>query len=226
MANTSYLSRIFGKSPITQLQEHIDKVVTCVEQLVPYFDAVMKQDWDLAGSVQEEIAYLENQADDIKNELRLNLPSSLFMPIDRRDILEVLDLQDSIANKAKDISGLILGRKMSLPAELHPSYKKFLNRCIDATKQAKLVIGEVDELIETGFRGDETKRVQSMIRDLHIIEDETDDIQVSIRAEFYAIEKDLPPVDVMFIYEVIKWTGDLADAAQSTGNRLQLMLAE
>jgi uncharacterized protein len=226
MAGQNYFSKIFGDSPVTPLQNHIDKVVSCVEQLVPYFEAVYANNWDRAAEVQQTVVKLENEADNIKNELRMHLPSSLFMPVDRRDVLEVLDLQDHIANKAKDISGLILGRKMSIPETLHEVYMKFLTRCIDATRQAQIAINELDELVVTGFRGDEAIRVKAMIEELHVIEDDTDNIQIGLRAQLYAIESELPPVDVMFIYEIIKWTGDLADTAQSTGNRLQLMLAK
>lgn len=226
MARASYFSRIFGNSPVTPLQKHINSVVACVEMLPPYFDAVFAGNWEQAAEIQGQIAQLENAADTIKNELRLNLPSSLFMPIDRRDVLEVLDLQDLIANKAKDIAGLILGRKMAIPVELKATYLNFLNRCIDAARQAQVAINELDELVVTGFRGDEAMRVKSMIQDLHTIEHETDKIQIMLRAELYKIEQGLPPVDVMFIYKIIEWTGDLADAALSTGNRLQLILAK
>ena len=226
MTQSSYFSKIFGSSPVTPLQQHIDKVVLCVEQLIPYFESVIKNDWEQAAKVQSQLVELEHEADEIKNELRLHLPSSLLMPIDRRDVLEVLDLQDYIANKAKDISGLILGRKMSLPESISSAYMKFLERCIDATRQAQVAINELDELVVTGFRGDEATRVKKMIEELHKIEDETDDIQVTLRAALYEIERELPPIDVMFIYKIIEWTGDLADFAQSTGNRLQLMLAK
>ncbi len=226
MSTTGYFSRIFGPSPVAPLQQHMDKVVACVKRLSPYFDAVMEEDWDRARDIQADIVNLEHEADDIKNELRRHLPSSLFMPVDRRDILEILDLQDEMANRTKDISGLILGRKMKLPGALHEGFKTFLDRCIEATRQAKSAIDELDELVATGFRGDEVKLVTEQIEKLHVIENETDRIQVELRANLYAIEKDLPPVDVMFIYETLKWTGDLADAAQSTGNRLQLMLAK
>ena len=226
MARASYFSSIFGNSPVTPLQKHIDSVVACVEMLPPYFDAVFAGDWDEAAGIQGQIAQLENVSDAIKNELRMNLPTSLFMPIDRRDVLDVLDLQDLIANKTKDIAGLILGRKMAIPAPLKGSYMNFLTRCIDATRQAQVAINELDELVVTGFRGDEASRVKSMIQELHTIEHETDEIQVRLRADLYAIESTLPPVDVMFLYKIIEWTGDLADAAQSTGNRLQLMLAK
>ncbi|MEE8233603.1 MAG: TIGR00153 family protein [Gammaproteobacteria bacterium] len=226
MATTSYFSRIFGKSPITPLQKHIASVIACVEQLIPYFEAVFKNDWDLAATIQGKLASLEGEADDIKNKLRMNLPTSLFMPVDRRDILQVLDLQDLIANRAKDISGLTLGRKMSIPDALAEDFMVFLQRCIDATKMAQVAINELDELVVTGFRGDEVKRVTRMIAELHVIENETDEIQVNLRASLFALESELSPVDVVFIYKIIEWIGDLADASQSTGNRLQLMLAK
>ena len=226
MASTSYFSRIFGNSPVSPLQKHIASVIACVEQLIPYFEAVFNNDWDLAAKIQGKLALLEGEADDIKNKLRMNLPTSLFMPIDRRDILQVLDLQDLIANRAKDISGLTLGRKMSIPNALAEDFMAFLQRCIDATKQAQNAINELDELVVTGFRGDEAKRVTQMIAELHVIENETDKIQVKLRASLFALESELSPVDVMFTYKIIEWIGDLADASQSTGNRLQLMLAK
>jgi|TARA_B110000037_G_C16992213_1_gene453600 predicted phosphate transport protein (TIGR00153 family) len=226
MTQSNYFSRIFGSSPVTPLLKHIDIVVSCVEKLIPYFESVIINDWELAAETQKKLVLLEHEADEIKNELRLNLPSSLFMAIDRRDVLEVLDLQDHIANKAKDISGLTLGRKMSLPESISCGYMEFLKRCIDATRQAQVAVNELDELVVTGFRGDEAVRVKKMIEELHVIEEETDEIQIKLRAELYKTEKELPPIDVMFIYKIIEWTGDLADTSQSTGNRLQLMLAK
>lgn len=226
MIKTSYFSRIFGNSPVAPLQKHIASVIACVEQLVPYFEAVFKDDWDEATKIQRKLATLEGEADNTKNELRMNLPTSLFMPIDRRDILELLDMQDLIANRAKDISGLTLGRKMAIPDALADDFMAFLQRCIDATRQAQIAINELDELVVTGFRGDEAMRVRKMVAELHVIENETDDIQIKLRASLYVLENDLPPIDVMFIYKIIEWIGDLADASQSTGNRLQLMLAK
>ena len=41
----------------------------------------------------------------------------------------------------------------------------------------------------------------------------------------FAIERDLPPIDAMFLYRILDWTGDIGDRAQRVGSRLQLMLA-
>ncbi len=216
---------LFGTSPVRPLQKHMAKVVECVSQLEPLFDAVLADDRAAVNEVQERIVALEHDADDLKHDLRLHLPRSLFLPVERRDLLEVLTMQDNIANRAKDIAGLIRGRRMSLPADVGPRFKDFVKRGIDACLQAQKAVNELDELVETGFRGAEVALVQDMINELDRIETDTDTIQVEVRAKVFAIERDLPPIDAMFLYRVIDWTGDIGDRAQRVGSRLQLMLA-
>jgi len=224
MARTT-ISSLFGKSPVHPLQTHMASVQDCIVELVPFFKAVIKQDWKKAKLQQKKIAKLEQDADKLKRNLRLQLPKSLFMPVSRRDLLEVLTMQDKIANKAKDIAGLITGRKMTFPDEVSERLLDFVKRCIDASKQAQKATNELDELIETGFSGREVTVVQEMIRKLDSIESDTDKIQVKVRAALFKKEKDLPPVDVMFMYRVIDWIGDLGDLSQRVGSRLEVMLA-
>jgi predicted phosphate transport protein (TIGR00153 family) len=218
-------SDMFGSSPVRPLQKHMQKVQECVSQLTPFFDAVLDKNWDEALELQAEIAHLENEADDLKRELRLKLPKSLFMAMSRRDLLEVLTMQDKVANKAKDIAGLIVGRKMVFPNNLGPLLKDFIQRSIDASGQAQTAINELDELVETGFRGTEVKLVESMIKTLDDLEHETDKIQVQVRKELFDMESSLNPVEVMFLYRIIDWIGDLGDLSQRVGSRLELMLA-
>jgi len=224
MARTT-ISSLFGSSPVKPLQSHMNSVQTCVEELIPFMDAVLIKDWDSALKVQLKISELEQESDKLKKDLRLNLPNSLFMPVSRRDLLEVLTMQDKIANKAKDIAGLITGRKMNIPDPLGTQFKTFINRSIDASAQACQAINELDELVETGFKGREVNLVAKMIRKLDKIESDTDRIQVKIRAEIFKRETELPPIEVMFLYKIIEWIGDLADIAQRVGSRLELMLA-
>jgi predicted phosphate transport protein (TIGR00153 family) len=219
------ISNMFGASPVSPLQKHMESVQACITQLVPFFDAVIAKDWDEARKQQAEIARLENAADVLKKQLRLKMPKSLFMAVSRRDLLEVLTMQDKIANKAKDIAGLITGREMSFPDDFGPLLKTFIERSIEASAQAQKAINELDELVETGFRGTEVQLVVAMIQKLDEIENDTDKIQVKIRTALFAIESQLNPVEVMFLYRIIDWIGDLADLAQRVGSRLELMLA-
>jgi predicted phosphate transport protein (TIGR00153 family) len=100
-----------------------------------------------------------------------------------------------------------------------------VQRSIDATEQAYKSVNQLGELFETGFRGAEAEIVESMIVELDRIESDTDAIQVELRTQLYPFEKELPPVDVVFIYQAIEWIGDMADLCHGVGNALQLLLA-
>ena len=202
------------------------KVYECTKQLIPFFEAVANEDYDEVARLQKLIGDLEHDADVLKKELQLHLPKSLFMPVDRRDVLTVLKTQDKIANKSKDIAGIILGRKMKLPPPLDKAFIEYVTQSIETSKQALKTVNQLDELVETGFSGNEVDFVQNKIKELGQLESDNDDLQVKVRATLFEMEKDLNPVDVIFIYKIIDWIGDLADLAQRVGNRLQLMLAK
>lgn len=216
---------MFAKSPIRPIQKHMKKAFTCAEHLQRFIDAAMADDWDTAGREQANISALEREADALKREMRLNLPKGIFLPVPRSDILELITTQDELANKAEDIAGLIYGRKMEIPEQLSELFKSFIARAVDAAKQAKTAINELDELMETGFSGNEVTLVENMIDKLTHIESETDAMQVKLRQGLFQIEAELPPVNVMFLYKVIEWVGALADTAQQVGNRLEILLA-
>ena len=224
MPMNSFLG-VFAKSPLKPLEDHINLVHQCSQGLLPFFEAVYAEDWKEAQDQQQIISKLEKQADAIKRELRINLPSGIFMPIQRQDVLDLLTQQDKIANKAKDISGRILGRQLIIPKQLQSQFMEYLQRCLDATEQAKKVINELDDLLETGFKGREVKLVEDMIERLDSIEDDTDRLQISLRRSLLSIEKNLNPVDVIFLYSIIEWVGELADISERVGSRLELMLA-
>jgi uncharacterized protein len=221
----NFVYDLFGRSPVRPLQTHMDKVQVCVAELPAFFDAVCAGDWERAEVLQLRVAELEREADRLKKDLRLQLPKGMMLAMSRRDVLEVLTVQDHIANTAKDIAGVILGRRMRFPENMTQDLKDYLARCLDAVLQAGRIVHELDELVEAGFRGHEVDVVNSMLTELDRIEHDTDAIQRRVRESLFRQEAELPPVNVMFMYRVIDNIGDLADEAQRVGSRLQLMLA-
>lgn len=216
---------MFGPSPIKPIEQHIRKAHQCAKQLYPFFEAVLKNDWNTANKIKDKIITIEKEADLIKRDLRLHLPTGLFLPVARTDILELLSAQDRIANKAEDIAGLIISRQMTIPKKLIPSFMPFLSRCLDASKQACTAINELDELLETGFRGSEVKIVEEMILKLDEIEHDCDEKLADIRHKIFELEKELSAIDIIFLYKLVQWIGELADHAQTVGGRLQILIA-
>ena len=219
------LFNVFGPSPIRPIEQHMHKAYICAKQLNVLLDAVLVQEWETAEKHHQHIIQLEKEADLLKKDLRLHLPTGLFLPVDRTDILELLRTQDRLANTAQDIAGLLLSRKMAIPTSLALPIKTCLMRCLDAAKQACKAINELDELLETGFRGNEVKIVEDMIVTLDSIEHDCDDELAKVRMELFKIEKELHPIDAMFLYQLLQWIGNLADEAQSIGGRLQILIA-
>ena len=223
MANS--ILDLFASSPIRPMQDHMAKVHECASQLNAFFEAVVKADWQQAEIVKDNIRQLENDADELKHDLRMHLPKGLFLPVARTDLLALLSKQDKVANIARDIAGLVFARKMQFPAQVNTNLIGLVQRSIDASAQAFKAISELDELLATGFKGREATLVEEMVEQLDSIENDTDELQRVLLAEIFALEDELPPVQVMFMYKVIKTLGDLADCAQSVGSRLEMMIA-
>ena len=219
------LANIFGSSPVVPLEKHIEIAYRCAKRLQPFFAAAVGGNWTKAAKVRGDIEMLEHKADDLKKEIRLHLPKSLFMPVPREDLLELLLVQDKIANRTKDVSGIVMGRKMQFPASIADQFLEFVDRNVDAAKQARKSVRELDELFSTGFRGAEVDLVVAMIEELDKIETDTDNQQAALRGELFKIEASLNPIDAFFMYKVIELTGEIADMAERVGRRLELLLS-
>ena len=114
---------------------------------------------------------------------------------------------------------------MHIPEVLSELFIPFLTRSLDAAKQACKAINELDQLLESGFRGSEVTIVEEMIVTLDEIEHDSDDKLADIRHRIFEVEETLPALDVMFLYKLVQWIGDLADHAQTVGGRLQILIA-
>jgi predicted phosphate transport protein (TIGR00153 family) len=221
----NYISKIFGDSPVAPLQAHMEKCYQAASALGDFINHVTDEDWDAVDKSRAHIVTLENEADELKAQIRAQLPKALFMPVAREDLLELVWVQDQIPNLARDISGLIVGRRMQVPEPMQATFLEFVTRNIDAAKKARKTIRELDELYETGFRGAEVELVGKLIAQLDQIENETDDLQAKVRGQLFALEAGLPPVNVMFLYRVIELTGDIGDMAERIGRRLELIIS-
>lgn len=225
MRTTNPIASLLGSSPFKPLQAHMLVVKECVSEVPALFDALIAGNQDDIAKHKDIIFAKENEADNIQNELRAHLPKSLFMPVDRRDLLELLEMQDTIANVSQDIAGLMIERDMTVPPGMEEPVKAFVQQCVDTCKHAATIIGELDELVEMGFRGREASKVDDMVAKLSEMEDVTDTMGMELARTLFSKEDELKPVSVMFWYQMLQWIGDLADYAEKTGDRMRLLIA-
>ncbi|GGW47003.1 MULTISPECIES: TIGR00153 family protein [Halomonadaceae] len=225
MVTSNPFSAMFGRSPFQPLLAHIVKANECADLLLPFFEATLAGDWDAAAELREQVTTLEHEADTLKTELRLNLPNSMFLPVSRSDLLDLISVQDKIANKVRDITGIMLGRKMRVPDELADLMREYMATSVACVAQARQALEELKDLLESGFGRNVSDVMQNMIRELHVLEHQADDQQVAIRRRLFELESQLPPVDVIFLYKIIDWVGEVSDRAERVGSRLQILTA-
>jgi hypothetical protein len=206
------------------MQEHMRVVVACAHEIVPLVEAMASGDAAAIRERRAAIDDLEHEADSIKNEIRNNLPRRLMLALERRDMLEILDSQDSIADVTQDIAELVDQRGMVLPPPLVEPMTALAARVVAACDQGQKVINELDELVETGFSPRETARVETMISELGRIESETDELQDRACRVLFGLEDELG-VATVYWHQIILWIADLADYAERVGNRLRLLIA-
>lgn len=226
MAGGNVLGNLFGRSPIGPIQEHMQIADRAAQLLTRLIEAAATADWATARQLHKDIAGAERAADKLKRSVRRHLPKSLFLPVPRSDLLELVSMQDAVANTARDIAVIVTGRDMRFPEAMRDGVREYTEACVATSRQALVAIQELDELLEVGFSGREVKRVEAMLKELDKMERRTDKMAVSLRRSLFEMEAGLPPVDVMFYYRVLSLLGTLADEAEAVGDRLQVLMAK
>lgn len=224
--STSPLSGLLRKSPFKPIQEHMRAVFLCICTLPPLFEALFDQDNDKVIEHAEQIGKLETEADKIKSSFRSNMPTTLLMPVDREDLLNLISDQDRLSDICEEIGKILSYRTMEVPSELKPLIDELLEGTVEVSGEAKKMIEELDELVEVGFsRGKEVEKVNEIIAGVRKSEHNLDTILNRTRQALFRIEKDLNPVDVIFWYRIIELIGDISNQAENIGDRLLLFLS-
>jgi hypothetical protein len=221
----STIAGLFGRSPFKPMQKHMEVVAECAAQVIPLIDAVVAADLEAFEVAKARIFELEGKADDAKNEIRSNLPTSLLMPVDRRDLLEILQAQDSIADTAQDVAGILSMRRLTVPESFDGLLQAYVARVVDAVVQCQKIINELDELLEMGFRGRQVERVTEMVDELGAIETETDEQGMELAGQLFRLDDQMPIGTFILWHELIQKLGNLADLAENVGDRLRLLMA-
>lgn len=217
-------AKLFGQSPFVPLQSHMEKVAACVSKVPEMFASAAAGDFARVASLAEQTSKLEHEADQVKHDIQTHLPRSLFLPIDRERLLEILSIQDNIADKCENIGVLLTLKDVSIAPFLKDDFEALLNKNIEAFDSVYAIIGEVDELLESGFGGDEAERVMSMVSDVAFKEHEADVLQRSLLKSLFANETDLSVGDFFLWTQLFRQVSDLSNLSERLANRVRRTL--
>jgi predicted phosphate transport protein (TIGR00153 family) len=225
MPTTLNFAKLFGKSPFKPMKKHMSIAAECATHMPSAMEAFFRRDKETLKDIRHSISQLEDDADKILEELQSRLPKSMFLPVDRRDLLDVLEMQEAIADRTEDIIGLMLDLPMDVPQEMHKPIMRLVTRVTDGVNGALKIVKTFEDLVETGFKGPHMDKAQALIHEVVGIETDADSLGTEITHTLFSHAKNMDPVSVVFLYRLIGWIDDLADYSEKLAIRSRLLLA-
>jgi hypothetical protein len=202
----------------------MEKVAECVQQIEPILVAIKEKQYETVEKLAEAISELEHGADLMKSDIRKHLPSSLFLSIDRSTFLEMLSLQDSIADKTEDIAVLLTITPLELLPSIEEPFGRFLAKNMQCFEEARRIIQELHELVESSFGGIEAEKVKSMCDEVAFLEHEADVIQRDLLRALFREEKVLSYAVFGLWQKIFEAIGAISNYSEKLANCVRMTL--
>jgi len=216
------IARLFGKSPFLLFQSHMKKVSLCIKKLSKIFESL--ENSEKIESLVKELSKLEYEADQTKLDIRAHLPKSLFLPIDRYQLLELLSLQDSIANKAEDIGHLLALHTLDTDSLLYKNLHTLYLKNLEAFWNVRQIVKDFGDLLESSFGGIEAERVKALADKISHEEYEADKLKHKIMKEFFEIATKLSTPSFYLYVRLIEEINDISHISEKLAGRIRLIL--
>ena len=190
----------------------------------PLFQALLDNDDESLRSIAKQISKLEHSADEIKNEIRDNLPRNIFMPVNRSDFLNLLSQQDSIADTVEDIAFLLTVRKTNCPESWRDSLLSYVHKCVNVFNDTSEIYESLDSLVQSGMTGSEANTVLKKINEIGMKEWEVDKTQFEMLSNMFSMEDEMKPADLFWWSKIFKELGDIGNYSEKSVNSIRMMI--
>ena len=172
----------------------------------------------------EVLSKLEHEADLTKNDIRNHMPRSLFLPIDRNQLLEILAIQDSISDKAEEIGNLLTLRALDNIKPLLDGLQKLFKKNAEAFWHTRQIVKELDDLVESTFGGAEAQKVKAMIVQTSYLEYESDKLKHDLTKTLFKHADNLPTPAFYLWNRLIEETGTISHISEKLAIRIRMIL--
>jgi predicted phosphate transport protein (TIGR00153 family) len=216
---------LIAKSPFKPLSEHAEKVRITVWKMSDAVSAYVEGDKEKVDALYHEISSLEHDADNVKHEIRQNLPSSNIMPVDRADTLSYLKQQDDVANSAENVAELLTIKMVAMPPEVKDVILRLNAEVLKTVEEHVSASNKIITVLDTAFSPEKVSEAQDLIKKVDTQKHTVDVTKLEAMRSIYDNEEKLGPIGVYHLIALVKELGWVAEHAESSSNRLRLMIA-
>lgn len=215
---------LLAKNPFGSLREHMKKTQICVDKTKDMFKALFDGNKEQVKILAKEISKVEHECDIIKQNIHIMVSQSVFLPIEKRDLLEVISYMDDIADSAEDLGVLLTMRWMEMPLELKDSFQELLNKTYDVVDESAKVIFAIDRLLEAGFSGPDAEEVLQLINVVDKLEHEADKAQDQFGKKLFALENQFSAASLIMWIKIVDKVRHLSNSSEKMTSHIRLML--
>ncbi|HHR86181.1 MAG TPA: DUF47 domain-containing protein [Candidatus Acetothermia bacterium] len=195
--------------------KHLAEVEDSLSRFQESLAAYLAGDVEKAGELALATHTAEGRADDTRREVETALLGGALLAPSRRDILEIIEQVDKLANAGEEILDYLLLQRVTIPSDLKP----FIEQIAAKTNE---MIGEVHSAMHMLFENmnkalEHTKKIEVKESDVDRIERE------AIKAVF---KMDIGLAEKMQLFGLIEELVEVSDRGEDLSDRIDMMVAQ
>jgi len=196
--------------------EHLDRVDESLQYFIQCLNAYI-QDGDIekADELALETHKAEGQADDVRRRVETQLLTGALLPTSRRDILQLVDQVDRLANAAENALDHLLIQRIDVPAVMRPAI-------LEITSKSETIFSHVKDAISKLFS--EMEAALPHTEAIEQIEGQIDHIERKALQQLFAQDLDL--AHKLQINGFVRSVVELSDRAEDLSDHIELMVAQ
>jgi len=196
--------------------EHLNRVDESLQYFIQSLNAYVQEgDIEKADEMALETHKSEGRADDVRRRVETQLLSGALMPASRRDILQLVDQVDRLANAAENALDHLLIQRIEIPAIIRPAI-------LEITDKTEIIFTHVKEAIGSLFKTMEAALEHT--QQIEHIEGEIDHIERATLKQLF--EQELELAHKLQVNNFIRSVVELSDRAEDLSDHIELMVAQ
>jgi hypothetical protein len=215
---------LFSKDKNRNMQElvveHCRLVIECIDNFQNVVEALRVLDLARARRFEEAVDRFETNADNVHRENVTQICKGSFFGYMREDILQMMEMVDSVADSAKEAARALMWRRVPeriLADFLNETAMNYVKQSIRTAKALLVVLENLnmkrDILIEK-------------VRIVEHLEESADTLKSRLFQELYSKADEYDALTVLQLKEFIDLTDNIADKAEDASDVVLIMLAK
>jgi len=205
----------------SMINEHITKVGIILELTEKTLKDYIQGDIEEAMEGAILVDRLETEADRLRREIGDCLYSGAFLPILRKDIFQLVEALDSVADGAESCCDFCLGQRPELPDELKEDFLAVIRASISVFSHLKKGLSS---LLWNSFSwlGDDTSDIKEITDRISMNESKVDDLEWRLTRRIFV--SDLSLAQKMHLQAFLQKIANISDRIEDVGDRINIVI--